>query len=131
MHWWDWLGRCCMQAGLAADLGQVTAAAALVERLRPYAGLLAIYGSLANFGPVALHLGRLEALLGDLDEAERHLRQALALSMRHRLQPSVALASHHLGALLARLGQPDQAQDHLNRARTLAEEMAIPLPIQQ
>jgi DNA-binding SARP family transcriptional activator len=124
-RWWDWLGRTCLQAEIAAELGDRAAAPALVERLTPLASCLAIYGTLGNFGPVAGYLGRVEWLLGRTDEAERHLRQAVALASRHQLAPFLARYSYHLGRLLSATGRPADARDHLDRASRLSLELGL------
>jgi len=125
--WWDFLARTCLQAEIAAELADPVPAAALRERLAPFASHLATYGTLGILGPVAGPLGRIEWLLGQTGEAERHLRQAVALAGRHQLVPALARTSHHLGRLLVATGRADEARDHLDRAELLAREHGLVL----
>jgi tetratricopeptide (TPR) repeat protein len=116
-----------LQAEIAADLEDLAPARALVQRMVPLASCLATYGTLGSFGPVAGYLGRLEWLLGQTNEAERHLRQAVALAGRHRLAPALARTSRHLGRLLEATGRAAEARDHLDRAERLAREHGLNL----
>jgi hypothetical protein len=63
--------------------------------------------------------------LGRTDEAERHLRQAVALASRHQLAPFLARYSYHLGRLLSATGRPSDARDHLDRASRLSLELGL------
>ena len=66
----------CTEA--CVTLGDATHAAALYERLLPYAGRPATAGrAVVSFGAVDRHLGGLAALLGRHDDAVRHLHAAI------------------------------------------------------
>ena len=62
---WTWLAHAAVEARLAE------AVPALRERLEPYARYVANIGQVGVVGPVALALGRLCAMVGDLDAARR------------------------------------------------------------
>jgi DNA-binding SARP family transcriptional activator/tetratricopeptide (TPR) repeat protein len=123
--WWDWLARTCVQAEVAAEMGAAEVAGELADRLAPFAERIVLYGSLANLGPVARYLGRVEALAGRVEAAERHLRQAVAIAAKHGLRPSLADASLHLAELLRRRGDTEEAPEHLERAATIARELDL------
>ena len=127
---WDWLSLTCWQAVIAAELADAGAlpdpgiAAAVADRLQPYATHLALQGGIGAMGPVALHLGRVEAAAGRTVAAEEHLRAAAATSDRLGLLPSAARAHLALGRLLA--GRDDtQARDEAATARRIADEIGM------
>ena len=75
----NWLSAQAECADAAVELGDPTHAAVLYERLAPYAGRPATAGrAVTSYGAVDRHLGGLAALLGRRDDAERHLRAAIA-----------------------------------------------------
>ena len=75
----NWLSAQAECADAAVELGDPTHAAVLYERLAPYAGRPATAGrAVTSYGAVDRHLGGLAALLGRRDDAERHLRAAVA-----------------------------------------------------
>ncbi|MEN9505414.1 MAG: hypothetical protein RI958_1340 [Actinomycetota bacterium] len=70
-----------LAAGVAASIGAVDLSRDLVGVLAPWSGLVAVDGrGWWCDGPVALRLGRLHHLLGDLDAAWRCLEQGEALA---------------------------------------------------
>ena len=68
---WTTLGRWTWLAHAAVEARLVSAVPALRERLEPYSRYVATIGQVGVVGPVALALGRLCALVGDLDAARR------------------------------------------------------------
>jgi len=76
-----WLGAAAMMAFVAAQTGDVAAAARLQKALQPYRGRLVVFGG-ANgcLGPVSFHLGLLATRLGLLDEAVDCLEEAAAFA---------------------------------------------------
>ena len=75
----NWMSAQAECADACVLLGDATHAAAFYERLAPYAGRPATAGRAAtSYGAVDRHLGGLAALLGRPDDAERHLRTAIA-----------------------------------------------------
>ena len=85
----------------ASLLGDATHAAVVYDRLAPYAGRPATAGrAVTSYGAVDRHLGGLAALLGRRDDAERHLRAAIARN--HELGCTVWAG--HAEHWLAKLG---------------------------
>ncbi len=75
----NWLSAQAECAEACVELGDATHAAALYERLAPYAGRPATAGrAVASYGAVDRVLGGLAALLGRRDAAVAHLRAAIA-----------------------------------------------------
>jgi hypothetical protein len=93
------------------------AAALTLARLRPYSGLVT-WNTACSLGPFDLALGRLERMLGRVEEAERRLRAAVDLCEQMGAQAHLAIARHELAATLAARGR--QAAE----ARRLAEAAA-------
>jgi DNA-binding CsgD family transcriptional regulator len=71
-----WANATAALAMAAADTGSAEHASVLVVALAPFAGTWATCGGTVCLGPVALHAGRLAALIGDSDQADRWLRDA-------------------------------------------------------
>jgi hypothetical protein len=65
---------------LVIDLDLPDLAAAALDGLRPYEGLLANAGQVGSAGPVDLALGRLHALVGQDAEGHRLLEHARSLA---------------------------------------------------
>jgi tetratricopeptide (TPR) repeat protein len=91
-----WMTSVIAYAIIALELGDVGAAAELLPLLEPHATEVSFNG-LTSQGPVAAYVGKLASLLGHHDEAERHLRAALATATAfgwnyHRATTLFALA---------------------------------------
>ncbi len=99
----NWMSAQAECAEACVLLGDATHAAIVYDRLAPYAGRPATAGrAVTSFGAVDRHLGGLAALLGRRDDAERHLRAAIARN--HELGCTVW--AEHAERWLAKLGQP-------------------------
>ena len=72
---------------LAIELHDTDAAALLLPLIEPFAAEVAFSG-LTSQGPVGAYVGKLSSLLGRHEEAEDHLRAALATATRLRLDVS-------------------------------------------
>ena len=59
----------------------------------------------------------------DVEQAEAHYQQALALAEALGMRPLVAHCHLGLGKLYRRTGQREQAQEHLTTATTMYREM--------
>ncbi|WP_116451386.1 BTAD domain-containing putative transcriptional regulator [Blastococcus litoris] len=127
---WDWLSLTCWQALIAAELADggvlpsPDVAAAIADRLLPYASHLALQGGIGAMGPVALYLGRAEVAAGRVESAEEHLRAAAATSDRLGLRPSGARAHLALAQLLAERGDAGAA-DEVAEALRVAEDIGM------
>lgn len=89
-------------AVLALELGDVTAAAALLTAIEPLTGEVSFNG-ISSQGPIAGYAGKLLTLLGRHDEAERYLLAALATTEAfgweyHRATTLLALAQNRAAA---------------------------------
>ncbi len=90
------------EAVLAIELGDVESARLLLPILEPFSAAVAFNG-ITSQGPIAAYLGKLSSLLGRHDDAERHLRSALATAdsfgwTYHRATTLIALAQARLRA---------------------------------
>jgi class 3 adenylate cyclase/tetratricopeptide (TPR) repeat protein len=105
------------------------AAAALLERLAPYADRWCVVSlNLSEVGPVARAVGVLTTLTGDHDEAERRFEQALSVSRAAGARPHVARTSvDYARMLLARgaTGDEDRARALISEARELATAIGM------
>jgi tetratricopeptide (TPR) repeat protein len=72
-------------------------------------------------GDIAAHPDRVE-----VDSAEAHYRQALALAEELGLRPLMAHCHLGLGVLYRRAGRRQQAREHLTIATTMYREMEMP-----
>ena len=105
-------------ADLCATLDERSLAAPLYELLAPCADVMAV-----QIGPVGRAVGRLALTLGRRDEAEAHLRAAVALCERMDARAFGAIARYDLGRLL--LPSPEGAA-LIEQARATAEELGMP-----
>jgi hypothetical protein len=122
-----WSQAAVQHADCAADLGRRDAEAVLSEQLLPYADRIA-YIAATDSGALARPLGRLATLVGRYDDAERHLRDALAThermgarfwTGRTRIdQAELCLARRADGDLVS-------AREHLDAAQRIADEYGL------
>jgi DNA-binding SARP family transcriptional activator len=96
----EWLHAVGLLGFAAVELGDPMIADALREMLTPVAHLTSCVGYRSFVAPVAFHLGRLDAMLGDWGEAERHLTVALRVLGRRRAHPWIIIAEHALARTL-------------------------------
>jgi hypothetical protein len=92
------------------ELGDPTTAEALRTLLEPYAELNCGVGYRSFVGPASFHLGRLAVIVGDWDDAERHLTAALAGLAHRQARPWMALAQLALAQALEARGELDTRQ---------------------
>jgi DNA-binding SARP family transcriptional activator/tetratricopeptide (TPR) repeat protein len=100
------------------ELGDPTTAEALRTLLEPYAELNCGVGYRSFVGPASFHLGRLAVIVGDWDDAERHLTAALAGLAHRQARPWMALAQLALAQALEARGRAGDRR----RAETLRAE---------
>jgi hypothetical protein len=123
------LGAAAMLAYVAAQAGDVPAAAQLREALLPYQGRLVVFGG-ANtcLGPVSFFLGLLATRLGLLDEAVSCLQDATAFTETAGALPGLVLSLQAAAAALSLRqapGDQQQASACRVRARAIAERLGI------
>ncbi|HEU5279130.1 MAG TPA: AAA family ATPase [Gaiellaceae bacterium] len=124
-----WILHLVSLAEAAVLVGDLVRAAELYELLLPHAEDNAVSYTQQPFGPVALRLGQIAALLGRWQEADRHFATALArcellgaraIRARVLLEQASALATRGEPADLGRL------EANLDEAAQLCDELAIP-----
>ena len=120
----NWLGTLIDLARAAARCEMTQCARTLIERLRPYAGLLAYVPSAVR-GAVDLQLGALARTLGSYDEALEHLDRAAELHARLQAPYYIALTDLERARTLRARGAPGdgtRARELLADVRQVAEE---------
>ena len=120
-----WLIRLCSLAEACVVAEDYARARILYELLLPYPDRNAVPYTLQPFGPVALRLGMLAAMLERWDDAERHFETALArceLLGARAIRARVLL--EYARALVAR-GDAGPAAAMLAEARRLAEDLDL------
>ena len=108
-------------AHVAADLGAVDAAAALIDQLEPLSGQMVGWTSLASLGPADLALGRLYLLGGDTDAAAGALAASAELCERGGLRPFLAQTRLAQGEVARAAGDEAAAQAFFEQALDVAE----------
>jgi hypothetical protein len=96
-----WLAVSCIYAHVSASLGDRAAAAVLYRMLEPWAEQIA-FPAFGVWGPVAMYLGSLALVLGDIPAAERHLIEAGRTAVR----AGAPIWEARAAALLEQLVQP-------------------------
>jgi tetratricopeptide (TPR) repeat protein len=111
--WW-------LASEIAMETGAYAELAALCERVDHHrAGRITI-GLKARRAHVA---GLLAGRAGDADEAERHLRAAIAWGQAWGSEPTIARARADLAILLAAQGRADEAQELAEQARATYDRL--------
>ncbi len=117
-HGWDYhaLGRTSLLLGRPDEARRLGDRA--VQSSSHHPGFAA--HALHLLADIATHPDRL-----DVERAEGHYRQALALAEPRGMRPLVAHCHLGLGKLFRRTGQRDQALEHLTAATTMYREMGM------
>jgi tetratricopeptide (TPR) repeat protein len=124
-----WLLRLCSLSEACIVVGDEQSGRRLYELLSPFADRNAVALTQQPFGPVALRLAGLAAMLGRWDEAEAQFERALS---RCELLGARAVRARVLldyaRALLARSGEGDaeRADRLLEEARLLSDDLGLP-----
>ncbi len=118
------LGGAYLLDGRLADATRIAQEGLATARQRGERG---VEGHVLRFlGDIAAHPDRVE-----VDTAEAHYRQALALADELGMRPLVAHCHLGLGKLCRRTGKREQAQEHLTTATTMYREMDMPFWLAQ
>jgi hypothetical protein len=104
-------------ADISAWLDDRSTALRLLELLTPLAGVMTW-----AYGPIGRGVGLLELTLGCRSQAERRLRDAIALCERMDARAFLAMARLDLGALLR---QSIEGRRLLDQALTSADELGM------
>jgi hypothetical protein len=124
-----WILHLCALAEACVVIRDQQRAAQLYELLLPYAERHAISLSTMPFGPVALRLGMLAAMLERWAEAERHFEAAMERCSRVGARPVTARVLYERSRmLLARGAGEDQARavELLAQAEASCRELDLP-----
>jgi hypothetical protein len=113
---WAALAHRTLLAHAAADLGATACADGLIDELVPHRAFVASIGHSGSIGPVALAIGRLRALVGDVVGARSDLALARRLAERAGGRPAVLRVRLAESMLLP----PGPARD--TALRTLADD---------
>jgi DNA-binding SARP family transcriptional activator len=114
---WQWFATQVCRAMLVVETGCTHLAPPLRADLGPHVDTVVVTGmSMTALGPVALHLGALDLLVGDTAAAERHLRAGLATCERLGASIWGTLARFHLGRTLLMTGRTADGDRELARA---------------
>jgi DNA-binding SARP family transcriptional activator/tetratricopeptide (TPR) repeat protein len=121
-----WLGGIALLAEVAADLGDASHAAALYERLLPYAHRNVTLGWVSVcIGSASRPLGLLAALLDEPEVAGRHFEEALELHARMGAEPLLARTELDYAGLLLRTGTQRRGGELLDAARARGEALGM------
>jgi eukaryotic-like serine/threonine-protein kinase len=124
-----WILHLCGLAEACVLLGEERRAARLYELLSPYADRNAVSITTMPFGPVALRLGMVAAMLGRWEEAERHFQLAVQRCTRLGAPAITARVLYeHSRMLVARGEEADLASavELLARAEGICRELDLP-----
>jgi tetratricopeptide (TPR) repeat protein len=124
-----WILHLCSLAEACVLLGDTRRAALLYERLLPYADRNVVSITTMPFGPVALRLGMVAAMLGRWEEAERHFELAMERCTRLGAPAITARVLYERSRMLvARGGETDlaSAAELLARAEGICRELDLP-----
>jgi tetratricopeptide (TPR) repeat protein len=111
-------------ADVVGELGDAALAAPLLERLAPYARRNAMASPEASMGLIARPLGVLCAVLGNMDDAERYLTEALHEHREMGARPWLA-RTHYDYARLLRHSDLSRANEHLGQAAAIADTLGM------
>jgi tetratricopeptide (TPR) repeat protein len=124
-----WLLHLCSLAEACVPLGDERRAARLYQLLSPYADRNAISMTTMPFGPVALRLGMMAAMLGRWEEAERHFQLAMERCTQLGAPAITARVLYeHARMLVARGEEADlpSAAKLLARAEGICRQLDLP-----
>jgi tetratricopeptide (TPR) repeat protein len=124
-----WLLHLCSLAEACVLLGDERRAARLYQLLSPYADRNAISMTTMPFGPVALRLGMVAAMLGRWEEAERHFQLAMERCTQLRAPAITARVLYERSRMLVARGEEADlasAAELLGRAEGICRELDLP-----
>ncbi len=124
----EWLLGMSLVSEACARLENAAAAETLYEQLAPFAGRHAIGHAEGSVGAVDRYLGLLAATMDRLDDAVRHLEEAVRLNERMAARPWTTHSQHDLARVLRRRGAAgdlERAQDLERAALSTARELGM------
>ena len=126
----EWLLAMAFVAEACSRLGDDERAAVLYETLAPFEEYHAIGPHEGSLGAVGRYLGLLAQTLGRLDQAEHHLRTAIAMNERMGARPWVAHSRSDLARVLSQRDGPgdrERALLELGLAQDICRELGMPV----
>jgi tetratricopeptide (TPR) repeat protein len=123
-----WLMGICLASEACARLGETLNAEVLYGQVVPFEGAHAVGQGDGSLGAADRYLGLLAHAIGKLDDAERHLRAAIALNEQMGARPWAAHSQHDLAVVLRQRGVrgDDVVASELDRsARATALELGM------
>jgi tetratricopeptide (TPR) repeat protein len=123
-----WLMGVALASEACARLGDASSALTLYGQLEPFAGIHAFGQGDGSLGAVDRYLGLLAANMGRLDEAARHLDDAIELNQRMGARPWAAHSQLDLALVLRqrnRSGDRRRAQELEHAALATAHELGM------
>lgn len=123
-----WLAAMATISDACVFLGDARRAAVLYALLAPYAQLNVMDIGVLCLGSAARCLGRLAAVLGEWDPAERHFEDALQMDLQMGGRSLIAHTQHEYAEMLLQRGRPGAATtalQHLEPALTTYEQLGM------
>jgi len=118
-----WIDAVAAMANMCCLVEDRGFAASLYTTLLPFADYQAVsVGGGGSAGPVALYLGKLAGLLGQWEDAEAWLQQAISSCQSMASAPTEAFARHALAAVWIERGRP---RDRAGAAHEIEQAAAI------
>jgi tetratricopeptide (TPR) repeat protein len=124
----EWLLGIALVSEASWLLGDAAAATVLYEQLKPYAGRHAVGQAEGSAGMVDRYLGLLAATMGQLNDAERHLSDAIRMNEHMGARPWTAHSQHDLSRLLFErneAGDRDRADELQRKALETARSLGM------
>ncbi|MCH8902188.1 MAG: tetratricopeptide repeat protein, partial [Chloroflexi bacterium] len=126
---WTFVNAICTFINAARRLADKERARVLYEMLLPYRNQHVVVGdAVLYFGSAAYNLGLAAATMGDLDEAETLLKEAIEAERRCRARPYLARSQYEYAAVLVERGDPadqEKALELVNEALAAFQDMKM------
>ncbi|MGA3221547.1 MAG: hypothetical protein ABSE77_21170 [Acidimicrobiales bacterium] len=125
----EWLLGVALASEARSGLRDAERAAVLYQQLEPFERRHALGNPEGSLGAICRYLGLLAQTLGSLDQAEHHLRTAIALNERMGARPWVAHSRFDLARVLSQRDGPgdrELALLELSLAQDICRELGMP-----
>jgi tetratricopeptide (TPR) repeat protein len=130
----EWLLGMSLAAEACSSLGDAASAEKLYEELLPFKGRHAIGQAEGSVGSLDRYLGLLALTLSRLDDAEQHLRDAVAMNQRMGAKPWEAHSRYDLATLLLERDAPGDRESgarELQTTREICDQLGMPVLMKQ
>jgi tetratricopeptide (TPR) repeat protein len=125
----QWMATMTTLGEISAAVGRREGTDELYEVMSRYPEGNATVGDAICYGPIARSLGIVASVLGRWEDAERHFLNAIELSEREDMRPSLAQGRMNYGDMLLRRDAPgdrEKARAFLQQALEAAQQMGMP-----